>query len=98
MTSDLAFLPRHKVPEQTTEDIRLAIEDRLGRSADCVDLLRATPVLACQVIETGSVILDPDPAGRARFEGLVYSSYARLNEERSGILADSIERGFILAR
>ena len=51
-----------------------------------------------QVVSRGHPIFDGSPGERRRFETYVFSSYARLNEERRALL-DQIRRdGVIHAR
>lgn len=65
----------------------------LGRDVDLVDLRRASTVMRMQVVSTGRVLFDGDPNARERFEDSVFSSYARLNEERAAILRDVAASG-----
>ena len=46
----------------------------------------ATDVLAMQVITRGRLLYDDASGARGRCEDLTFSAYARLNEERRGIL------------
>lgn len=72
--------------------VRFELQERLAAllhaDVDLVDLTRASSVLRVQVLEHGSVLYDGDPAARALFEATALASYARLNEERAGILDD----------
>ena len=76
---------------------RWALQERvaaaLGRDVDLVDLRGASTVMRMQVVSTGNVLFDGDPGARERFEDLVFSSYARLNEERAAILRDVAATG-----
>jgi hypothetical protein len=56
-----------------------------------LDLSQVSTVMQAQVVSTGRVLRDADPSHRERFETTVYSSYARLNEERREIL-DRVRR------
>jgi len=49
--------------------------------------LSASPSSAAAIVSKGSLLRDSDPTRREHFETTVYSSYARLNEERREILA-----------
>jgi len=42
--------------------------------------------MAIQIITAGRLIYDGDPDERGRFEDRTFGAYARLNEERRGIL------------
>jgi len=54
--------------------------------------------MASQVVTTGRVLFDGDPAARGGFEDLVYTRYARLNEERRGILERIATEGAVYGR
>jgi len=54
--------------------------------------------MAMQVVSTGHVIADADSRARGDFEDLTFSKYARLNEERKGILARVAAEGTIYGR
>ena len=83
---DLAVLAPRPLPHDRLVRVREELAERLRRDVDLVDLARAPTVLQAQIVSTGRVLRDLDPAGRERFETYVYSAYARLNEERRGIL------------
>lgn len=88
MESDVDLAVRAASPLDPTRLARAreAIAEQVGRDVDLVDLHRASTVLRAQVVSTGRVLRDRNPAARERFEMHVYSAYARLNEERRGIL------------
>lgn len=71
---------------------------RLHRSVDLVDLLRASTVLRMQVVSSGIVLFESNRAARDRFETAVFSSYARLNEERRAILDQVRREGTVYGR
>ena len=83
---DLAVLGPRPLPPERMIRAREELAERLRRDVDLVDLVRAPTVLQAQIVSTGRVIRDLDPPGRERFETYVYSAYARLNEERRGIV------------
>jgi hypothetical protein len=58
------------------------------KNVDLVDLRRATTVMRVQVLRDGRLLADLQPSVRASFEASALSAYARLNEERRGILQD----------
>lgn len=68
-----------------------------GRDVGVVDLASASGVRRAQVIHEGERIYCADETARDTFEDYVYSSYARLNEERRGILRDILRRGAYMA-
>ena len=62
-------------------------------------ILATTPaptVLRLQVINEGLVLFERGAAERAFFEAVTLAAYARLNEERRGILDDVKKRGRVL--
>ncbi len=95
---DLAVL----APARLTAEARWALQERLAeilrQTVDLVDLRQASTVMASQVITTGRLLFDADEAGRGAFEDLVYSTYARLNEERRGILERVAAEGTVYGR
>lgn len=66
-----------------------------GRDVDIVDLASASSVMRAQVIHKGERVYCADEVACETFEDYVYSSYARLNEERQGILEDLLRRGSV---
>lgn len=95
---DLAILAARPLGPVERFDVQEAVAARVGRDVDLVDLRAASTVMQAQIVSTGRVVLDTDPDERARFETVVYSSYAMLNEERAGILADVAARGTVYRR
>lgn len=79
---DLAILPPR--PLDPLERFRLsnALSEAAGRQVDLIDLTRASTVMAKEVIRTGTLIAESDPARRHEFEMRTLADYARLNEER----------------
>ena len=65
---------------------------------DLIDLRSASPVMAMQVLASGRVLLDLDPVARGAFEDRVFGAYARLNEERRGILERVKAEGTVYGR
>lgn len=92
---DLAFLTHEAVDPVRVFDLAGRLSTVMGRDVDLVDLSRSSTVMRAQVVSSGVCILDGDRIARQHFEIYAYSSYARLNEERSGILADIRSRGAI---
>ncbi|CAN5758583.1 hypothetical protein BH23ACT11_BH23ACT11_28090 [soil metagenome] len=72
---------------------KLAAE--VGRDVDLVDLASASTVMRAQVIHEGQRIYCADEVACETFEDYAYTSYARLNEERRGILKDGLRRGTV---
>ncbi len=67
----------------------------LGMDVDLLDLRKASTVMQMQVITNGRLFYCRDEAACGAFEDLTFSKYARLNEERAGILQDIAQRGSI---
>lgn len=70
----------------------------IGRDVDLVDLASASTVMRAQVIHGGERVYCADEVACETFEDYVYSSYARLNEERREILHDVTRRGSVYGR
>ena len=83
---DLAVLAAAPIVAEQLIRARELLSERLRRDVDLLDLGRASTVMRAQVVSTGRLLLDADPSFREPFEATVYSAYARLNEERRGIL------------
>lgn len=75
-------------------DLRGELSDRLGAPVDLIDLMNASEVLRVQVIQ-GELLYARSIVERDTFEMVALGRYARLNEERAGILADVRARGTI---
>lgn len=95
---DLAILAPLALSPLALLALRENLAERLHRDVDLVDLRSASTVLRMQVISTGRCLFSGDDLTRETFEMVVYSSYARLNEERRGILEDIRARGSVYAR
>ena len=94
---DLAFLALRTVSPKAGLALREELSLLLSRDVDLIDLRVASTVLRMQVISTGQCLFSADDRKREQFETMVYSSYARLNEERRGILDDIRARGRVYA-
>jgi predicted nucleotidyltransferase len=92
---DVAFLATEALSVERCWKIAGDLAAELARDVDLVDLRRASTVMRVQVLQDSVTIADDDPTARAWFEMLSLSDYARLNEERRGILEDIRERGRI---
>ena len=66
-----------------------------GYDVDLVDLRRATAVMRIQIVAEGKHLFNDGNPESELFEDFVFSDYARLNEERQGILDDISSRGNI---
>lgn len=83
---DLALLGREPLTGEQRFELRQALEEALARDVDLVDMRRAPTVLQLQVVTKGRLLAERDRTERVIFEDFVFSSYARLNEERREIL------------
>jgi predicted nucleotidyltransferase len=96
---DLAILADR--PLELSEKIKfqqyVASRLRLDEEIDLADLLTANTVFAAVVITSGERIYSVG-MGADTFEMKTLAAYARLNEEREGILQSIIQRGTIYAQ
>ena len=53
-----------------------SLSEAAGRNTDLLDLRRADPVIAMQVLKTGSVLLAHDPKALAAFQMTTLTAYA----------------------
>lgn len=95
---DIAVLGSRPLIPASRFDLQERLASRLGRDVDLVDLATATPVMAIQVVTGGHLLYDGDSAARGRFEDRTFGAYARLNEERRGILERIAEEGTVHGR
>ncbi len=94
---DLAVLARHPIPALRRFELAQELAAQLHRDVDLVDLRIASTVMRMQVISTGECLFKESDRRQDEFEDLVYSTYARLNEERREILNDVRARGSVYA-
>lgn len=92
---DLAVYARRPLPAVQLWRTAQDLASDVGRDVDLVDLASASAVMRAQVVHGGERIYCADEVACETFEDYVYSSYARLNEERRGILEDVLRRGNI---
>lgn len=95
---DLALLPSHPLDPVLRWELAQTLASLAGRDVDLVDLLGASTVLRMQVVAYGERLYSADALRVDQFEDFVFSSYARLNEERREILADVRQRGNIYGK
>jgi predicted nucleotidyltransferase len=92
---DLAVLSLKLLPPwdrwKTAQDLAI----RLKSDVDLIDLRRTSIVMQFQIIFSGQCLYEKIPEDRERYEDVVFCSYIRLNEERSGILEDMYTRGSV---
>lgn len=92
---DIAILADGPVSASRRFDLAQILASDLGRDVDLVDLQTASAVFRSQIIGRGRSLFRRDEREAEAFEDFVFSDYARLNEERAGILSDVRERGRI---
>lgn len=95
---DLALLGERPLSPLERFDLQERIAAALRRQVDLVDLRSASTVMASQVVTTGVLLFDGQASERERFENFVYGRYARLNEERRGILERVAAEGTVYGR
>ncbi|NOT45639.1 MAG: nucleotidyltransferase domain-containing protein [Acidobacteria bacterium] len=96
--TDVAVLMRQRLSPESRFDLQERIAARLGHDVDLVDLAAATPVMAIQVVAGGALLYEADSTARGLFEDRVFGAYARLNEERRGILERIAAEGTVYGR
>jgi predicted nucleotidyltransferase len=77
-------------------DCRNALEVKLKKEVDLVNLRKANTVFQNQIIQEGRILFQRDSTSVDHFEMDVMSSYQKLNEERAGILEEIVKSGRIL--
>ncbi|MGB3681000.1 MAG: nucleotidyltransferase domain-containing protein [Rubrobacteraceae bacterium] len=92
---DLAVYAIKPLPAAKLWYVAQELAASIGRDVDVVDLAAASTVMRLQVIRGGGRIYCADHIACETFEDYAYSSYARLNEERRGILEDIRSRGSV---
>jgi uncharacterized protein len=75
---------------------RIELESNLKRTVDLINLRQVNTVFQNEIIQQGRLIYKLNDYVIDEFEMLVMSSYQKLNEERSGILADIFKTRRIL--
>ncbi len=95
---DVAMLGAGPLDPLVRFDLQELLAAAIHRSVDLVDLRRASSVMAHQVVTTGLLLYESDAAERGRFEDFVFGAYARLNEERRGILDRIAAEGSVYGR
>ena len=92
---DLAVLTPRPLEPAFRWELQQELAIAGGTNVDLVDLRRATTVMRVQVLKDAKILFDGDRGARELFEATSLSDYARLNEERRGILADIAARGTV---
>lgn len=92
---DLAVLPINPIDPLERWTLTQDLANLLKSDVDLVDLRMASTVMRIQVISSGQCLYESNRYERDRFEDYVYSSYARLNEERKEIINEVKNRGTV---
>lgn len=92
---DVAILTDGALSRGVLFDLAQELAAAFSRDVDLIDLRAASTVFRATVVSTGKRVYCTDLRACDAFEDLALSSYARLNEERCGILGDIKERGQI---
>lgn len=92
---DLAILQQNPLDTWELWKVSQEIAQTLKSNVDLIDLRKSSTVMKMQVVSTGICLYEGNRMEKERFEDFVYSSYARLNEERRAILKDIQDRGDI---
>ena len=95
---DMALLPAGPVDAGALWELGQVLAGSAGRDVDLVDLRSASTVMRAQVIASGERVFCRDVTVCEQYEDFVFSSYARLNEDRGGILRDIQQRGTVYGR
>lgn len=95
---DLALLPESPLDPLRRWEIAQKLANLARKNVDLVDLLQASTILRMQVVATGERLYCANRGAAERFEDHVYSSYARLNEERQMIIDDARQRGSVYGK
>jgi predicted nucleotidyltransferase len=90
---DLAVLADARLEALARFEVQEQIASRLHCDVDLVDLRAASTVMRVRVLEHGIVLYERTAGPRQAFEATALSAYARLNEERRGIIDDIRQRG-----
>jgi len=92
---DLAFLASTSLRSEARWNLQEELAEMLRKPVDLVELRSASTVMRTQVLSSGRVLYESDATTRSLFEASALGAYARLNEERRGILDDIHERGSV---
>ncbi|MDQ6971267.1 MAG: nucleotidyltransferase domain-containing protein [Mariprofundaceae bacterium] len=92
---DVAVYAGFQLEQQQLWFVSQALADELRQDVDLIDLAQSSTVMTMQVLGKGRRVFFLDEAFVGAFESRVYADYARLNEERAGILLDIRARGSI---
>ena len=93
---DLAVLVASPLTELARWELAQELAVFCGKDVDLIDLRSASTVMRSQILHSSRKLYEQaDAAPVGAFEDFIVSDYARLNEERAGILADIAARGSV---
>ena len=92
---DVAILAARPLEPLFRWELAQELAAMVHASVDLVDLRRCSTVMRIRVLTDGRLLFDGDRPKRELFEATTLSEYARLNEERRGILTDIAARGTV---
>jgi predicted nucleotidyltransferase len=92
---DIAVLAAEPIAASARWELAQTLAIQLGKDVDLVDLRQASTVMRVQVLATGRLLLETDRRQRQEFEAVALGAYARVNEERRGIITDIRARGSV---
>ena len=89
---DIAALFRRSPSPIELLGLREAVAECIGRPVDLVDLDRAAPPIAAQVLRNGRLLLDRAPSRRVRFTAALPARYQDVERLQAPILRAMTER------
>jgi len=92
---DMAVLADSPVDPERLWKLAQDVAAMVNVEMDLIDLRTASTVMRMQIVEGGKRLYCRDQAACDVFEDFVFSDFARLNEEISGILGDVERRGAV---
>jgi len=95
---DMAVLADSPIDPEKLWKLAQDMAAMLGLEVDIIDLRQASTVMRMQIVEGGKRLYCRDQAACDALEDFVFSDFARLNEERAGILEDVERRGAVYGK
>lgn len=92
---DIAIFIKPALSADALLKLSYSLTQVFNRDFDIIDLSQVPTVLRMQIISTGIRLFCKNAMTCETFEDFVFSDYARLNEERAGILHDIRQRGSV---
>ncbi len=95
---DIAILTDKPQKKSLCFELSQELGNLLGADVDLIDLGLASTVFRSQILSNSERLYSDNSFEVDNFEAFVYSDYARLNEERFGILKDIEKSGQVYGR